>query len=94
MVNKYKADHNNVQIERGPWRKYNPYKPDVPDDNKKSGGPSKIESLDDLFAEEPQEEEKVTDTMLVAEESSTDDLIDIQKELEAKFDELFGPLDD
>ena len=92
ILEKFKADHNDVEVERGPWRKYNPYKPDVPDDSKKSGGPSKIESLDDLFAEEPQEEEKIDDTTLITEEN-TDDLIDIQKELEAKFDELFGSME-
>ena len=52
---------------------------------------SKNESLDSLFAETPSNkvEEKKVETN--KEESST---YDLQKELEAKFDELFGSFDD
>ena len=65
-----------------------------------------MESLDDLFEETtpaPKEEQKVQEvqeTKVAASEPSTlpleteEDSYDLQKELEAKFDELFGPLDE
>ena len=34
------------------------------------------------------------DAPILPQENSEDDEYDLQKELEAKFDELFGPLDD
>ena len=99
--------HNDIgEIERGEWRKYNPYNPYV-DSNENKGGKQvkdlKVESLDDLFEDEPiQEEKKTSETELPPilpntpqpapqEENEID--VDIQKELEAKFDELFGPID-
>ena len=99
--------HNDIgEIERGEWRKYNPYNPYV-DSNENKGGKQvkdlKVESLDDLFEHEPiQEEKKTSETELPPilpntpqpapqEENEID--VDIQKELEAKFDELFGPID-
>ncbi len=99
--------HNDIgEIERGEWRKYNPYNPYV-DSNENKGGKQvkdlKVESLDDLFEDEPiQEEKKISETELPPilpntpqpapqEENEID--VDIQKELEAKFDELFGPID-
>jgi len=122
--------HNDIgEIERGTWRKFNPYNPWTEDKSDKESQNLKVESLDDLFDEEPKKEEnkepvkveatqKVVDT--TSEEQSIDDLFDdisadtnvekpkvevpniheeedtydLQKELEAKFDELFGPLDD
>ena len=100
--------HNDIgEIERGEWRKYNPYNPYV-DSNENKGGKQvkdlKVESLDDLFEDEPiQEEKKTSETELPPilpntpqpapqEENEID--VDIQKELEAKFDELFGPIDE
>ena len=70
----------------------------------------KVESLDDLFEEEPtqkgenqnvqtldlndfEETEKVAPILPQGNEQEDDDLYDLQKELEAKFDELFGPLE-
>ncbi len=99
--------HNDIgEIERGEWRKYNPYNPYV-DSNENKGGKQvkdlKVESLDELFEDEPiQEEKKTSETELPPilpntpqpapqEENEID--VDIQKELEAKFDELFGPID-
>ena len=99
--------HNDIgEIERGEWRKYNPYNPYV-DSNENKGGKQvkdlKVESLDDLFEDEPiQEEKKTSETELPPilpntpqpapqEENEID--VDIQKELESKFDELFGPID-
>ena len=110
MARKMKAleiSHNDIgEIERGEWRKYNPYNPYV-DSNENKGGKQvkdlKVESLDDLFEDEPiQEEKKTSETELPPilpntpqpapqEENEID--VDIQKELEAKFDELFGPID-
>ena len=66
----------------------------------------KIESLDDLFDEEPQEKKKqevepiktldlndFEEPAPVLPQENDDDSYDLQKELEAKFDELFGPID-
>ena len=143
--------HNDIgEIDRGTWRKYNPYNPYVPeDDNKQKVDNLKVESLDDLFDDEPsnnKSEEKPKEKASVAtstgkelkvdlgkiesevnqgpkidsqvntakpqnqtldlndfEDSAPvlpqggdddEELYDLQKELEAKFDELFGPLDD
>ena len=92
-MEKNKLSHNDFNVgDRGPWRKFNPNNPE-PIGNQVSGGTDlKVESLDDLF-----DEEIVNDNddfpMPVVEESGPSDL-DIQKELEAKFDELFGPLVD
>ena len=102
--------HNDIgEIERGTWRKYNPYNPYVEEKDEKSVDNLDIESLDDLFNDEsvkkeekvvtPQKEEKnelnlddFDDAPMLPQDD--DDTYDLQKELEAKFDELFGPLDD
>ena len=143
--------HNDIgEIDRGTWRKYNPYNPYVPEDeNKEKVDNLKVESLDDLFGDEPstnktedKPKEKASvatstgkelkvdlgkiesevnqgpkidsqvntakpqnqaldlndfeDSAPVLPQGGDDDeeLYDLQKELEAKFDELFGPLDD
>ncbi len=114
LVTRFKSDHNDVRVERGIWRKFNPYNPYVEGDensgNGMSGGTAaSLESLDDLFADE-------SDDMNVSsplnnnsnysnrampqepldpaeEEKRQAELMDIQKELEAKFDELFGSID-
>ena len=123
LIARYTCSHNDVpKIERGGWRKYNPYNPYVEEKESKKEN-TKIESLDDLFAEEPNEVpkeepkvEKVGATIsakkseaptlpqdagidlgdtappIVATEEPVE--YDIQKELEAKFDELFGAFDD
>ena len=121
--------HNDIgEIERGTWRKYNPYNPYV-EEEKEEDTNLKIESLDDLFDEEKSEDKKEENKEVVGEnvevkpehkskakkenqennneqETSDDDApmlpmegepdeeYDLQKELEAKFDELFGPMDD
>ena len=102
--------HNDIgEIERGTWRKYNPYNPSVEEKDEKRVDNLDIESLDDLFNDEPvKKEEKVVtpqkeeknelnlddfdDAPMLPQDD--DDTYDLQKELEAKFDELFGPLDD
>ena len=98
--------HNDIgEINRGVWRKYNPYNPYVEKkDSSNSSSDLKIESLDDLFDDDdfkPKQENtsKVnTDNnspILPMEENKDDEPIyDLQKELEAKFDELFGPIED
>ena len=112
--------HNDIgEIQRGEWRKFNPYNPYVEENQQSKVENLKVESLDDLFEDEPtsrKEEVKEPEKVSVAtlepkqEESSSslnlddfndapilpqeDDEYDLQKELEAKFDELFGPLDD
>ena len=106
-------DHNDIEDkERGVWRKFNPYNPWTEEsENKKEPENLKIESLDDLFDDEPKVEkvEQVAKTVpnpiakptepqqepvSLPLETDEDDTYDLQKELEAKFDELFGPLDD
>jgi len=131
-LRKAEISHNNVeQLDRGVWRKFNPYNPWTEDKSEKEAENLKVESLDDLFEDEQQKEEKkepvkVAETVNRAVEKTTqpqsiddlfddisidstidekpkaeaprlpteDDTYDLQKELEAKFDELFGPLDD
>lgn len=115
--------HNDIgTIERGTWRKYNPYNPYVPETEEKKVENLKVESLDDLFEDEPKEsketaKQEVKEPVLqtatqnsVSKESEQlidldsfddapvlpqdEDTYDLQKELEAKFDEIFGPLDE
>ena len=101
--------HNDIgEIDRGTWRKYNPYNPYKEEDSEKSVENLKIESLDDLFEDDekieepkkvsPQLEENVEDkeemSSILPQYDDNEDTYDLQKELEAKFDELFGPLDD
>ena len=104
-------NHNEYQgIERGEWRKFNPYNPYVPEKNKEKSKVDdlKVESLDDLFEDEEKEPVKIAVAdeikkeeapMLPNEEEKETSKeenreIDLQKELEDKFDELFGPIDD
>ena len=99
-----RMDHNNIDpIDRGKWRKYNPYNPYKEEDENEKQVNTSIESLDDLFdePEQPKKEEKKTKEeapMLpqdnFVEEDKKDETVDLQKELEAKFDELFGAFDD
>ena len=114
-LNEFRLDHNDFSlVDRGVWRKYNPYNPYVEEDDKEKVQDLKIESLDDLFEDEPKVEVKKEDnskeeikkesspiaTLEKEEESpilpmnDEPEEIDIQKELEAKFDELFGPIDE
>ena len=109
-MSRCEISHNDIgEIERGNWRKYNPYNPYVEEKDEKSVDNLDIESLDDLFNDEPvkKEEKVVTPQKEEKDELNLDDFddapmlpqddddtYDLQKELEAKFDELFGPLDD
>ena len=130
MVNsleKNKISHNDIEeLNRGTWRKFNPYNPWTEDTTEEEIQNLKVESLDDLFDEEPKKEEvKVaasvepetkrekkqevpiqslddmfdetpasTETKKQVVEQEEEDSYDLQKELEAKFDELFGPIDE
>jgi type IV secretory pathway TraG/TraD family ATPase VirD4 len=105
--------HNDIgEKDRGIWRKYNPYNPYVEekDETAKAAQNLKVESLDDLFDDEPKLEMKQPqpiqdknstldlddfeeDAPILPQEND-DDIYDLQKELEAKFDELFGPIDE
>ena len=52
----FTLNHNDARdIERGNWRKYNPYNPYTTENEKQQTQNLKVESLDDLFEEEPQE---------------------------------------
>lgn len=100
----FTLSHNDARdIERGNWRKYNPYNPYVAESEKKPVQDLKVESLDDLFEEDkkeesapvlPQEEIKETPKLVQKEKEEEKSEMDLQKELEAKFDELFGPIDE
>ena len=102
LVNRFACSHNDIDpIDRGKWRKYNPYNPYVEEtENQKEN--TKIESLDDLFEDEKSDKvDEIApilpqDEVLETEEKPKEDILsyDIQKELEAKFDELFGALED
>ena len=101
LVEKYKSNHNAIPpIDRGKWRKYNPYNPYV-EEKEEQKEDTKIESLDDLFEEtpanKPKEEPKTNiqvEEPKKEENSSNNENYDLQKELEAKFDELFGAFDE
>ena len=98
------------EIERGKWRKFNPYNPYREDESDEKVNDLKVDSLDDLFdyedlnskSELPKEEESKVgdfeDTKGKGENSDEsediNDEFDLQKELEAKFDELFGAIDE
>ena len=114
--------HNDIgEIERGNWRKYNPYNPYVEEKDKEPVKDLKVESLDDLFDdpdpieetkkeskpknEIPKQEDKKIEKLSLEDidndeapmlpmNEDPEDEYDLQKELEAKFDELFGPIDD
>ncbi|MCI9063604.1 MAG: type IV secretory system conjugative DNA transfer family protein [Clostridia bacterium] len=117
--------HNDIgEIDRGKWRKYNPYNPYVEEDDKQPANDLKVESLDDLFDDstdiEEKKDNKVKEEVKVGTSSKNEESIsaldledieddapvlpfdndnkedeyDLQKELEAKFDELFGPIDE
>ena len=108
--------HNDIgEIERGTWRKYNPYNPYVEDKTDEKSNDLKVESLDDLFEDDNNTIEnednnvnnnKTQDTLdinnsenkeempPILPQENEEDTYDLQKELEAKFDELFGPIDE
>ena len=101
LVKQYAVDHNDREdIARGAWRKYNPYNPYIEEKEDEQKENTTIESLDDLFEDEPSEKkeevkEKVTATVTENNVSTEqEESYDIQKELEAKFDELFGAFED
>ena len=106
LIKPFAVDHNTREdVDRGTWRKYNPYNPYEANEEKKEK--TKIEQLDDLFSDidkqDNKTENKTTDNALelplepqIEEEKKEEqqEVTDIQKELEAKFDELFGSLND
>ena len=115
IVDKHKLDHNELHVERGEWRTFNPYNPYEAGTEQGGGQVQSLESLDDLFSDDnssssSDKKEPVTvpagkpntapnsnkaSSMPKTEDKKRqEELVDIQKELEAKFDELFGSLDD
>ncbi len=129
--------HNDIgELQRGTWRKFNPYNPYVEEDEKgEQQNNLKVESLDDLFDDIDEVPSNNNNTKVnmdnnrgignmpniansvseqiskknnsnlkvefdddspqlpMGDEKEEEDY-DLQKELEAKFDELFGPLED
>ena len=107
--------HNDIgEIERGKWRKYNPYNPYVEDATEEKANDLKVESLDDLFDDDTtmeneesnntnnemketldiKDSENMEEMPPILPQENEEDTYDLQKELEAKFDELFGPIDE
>lgn len=102
----YPIDHNDIVISRGKWRKYNPYKPYVEDEEPEKN--NTIQSIDSMLEEMPKEssnikvkedidlmfKEEPLNVSSIGETEKTEEIekldVDIQKELEAKFDEIFG----
>ena len=115
------------ELQRGNWRKFNPYNPWTEEQEEKEVQNLKVDSLDDLFDEDVDNDKKenvenkvgtheknteansfdtlddmVTETNTVQNSerakapiiTDEEDSYDLQKELEAKFDELFGPIDE
>ena len=127
-MRRLEISHNDIgEIQRGNWRKFHQYNPWTEDKSEKEAENLKVESLDDLFDDEPKKEEPKKETVTVSAAENTqkeasasntqtlddmfddeptvqkvapseiqeeEDTYDLQKELEAKFDELFGPIDD
>ena len=100
LVNRFACSHNDIDpIDRGKWRKYNPYNPYIEETEEQKEN-TKIDSLDDLFEDEKPETNTENNDLLSNDMLDTNDnkeevlTYDIQKELEAKFDELFGALED
>lgn len=104
----YPISHNDIIISRGKWRKYNPYKPYVEEDETEKN--DDIQRIDNILEEMPkpvnsnqQETSKVNNDFTEKEaidissigntEKNEELSVDIQKELEAKFDEIFGVFD-
>ena len=126
-MKKLEISHNDIgEIQRGNWRKFNPYNPWTEDSDNKQTENLKVESLDDLFEDDvetnnnkdknnevktntelnnsqdlqsidnlfEEETQEIKENKNVNTQIEEEDTYDLQKELEAKFDELFGPLDD
>ena len=147
-MERLEISHNDIgEIERGTWRKYNPYNPYVEDKTEEKVKDLKVESLDDLFEDDIEEPKKepvkisgINETNKINAENNIDEMskfselnnieernkgttnipesqeeiqpldlndfndapilpqededeYDLQKELEAKFDELFGKIE-
>ena len=85
LAEKYPMNHNDIgEIDRGVWRKYNPYNPYT--EGEETIENTKIESLDDLFEDEDIDDSK---SEIIDEDKNVEEM-NLQKELETKFDELFG----
>ncbi len=103
-LSEFTLNHLEFDVEtRGKWRKYNPYNP-YNEEEEEQKRDLKVESLDDLFDDDEEKEEdndviaNLEDNnapILPQEEEEDYDVmtVDIQKQLEAKFDELFGAVD-
>ena len=109
-MNAYTMNHNDIgEIERGEWRKYNPYNPWTPEAENKEKNEEKTEKAEKAQATAPVEPTvlpipDLTDAPILPQEvekekepvadKKAQEAFDLQKELEAKFDELFGPIED
>ena len=99
-LKEFQISHNNFDVgSRGKWRKFNPMNPFSESNEEERENNLKIESLDDLFEDEksdPKIEEPKEEAPILPLENNTkkEELFtkDLQDELEAKFDELFGPI--
>lgn len=98
QLNEYKLNHLEFDVgNRGEWRKFNPNNPYF-EEEKEQPKDLKVDSLDDLFNDDDNKQESnekpknktnsIPDAPILPD--SDDFSYDIQKELEAKFDELFG----
>ena len=80
-------NHNSIgTMNRGTWRKFNPYNPYVEGAEKRDSKSLNVQSLDEIF-DEPKKDPTPPAPKA---ENEPEFSYDIQKELEAKFDELFG----
>ena len=109
LIKPFAVDHNDREdIDRGKWRKYNPYNPYV-EEKKEPTKIEQLDDLfsDDLDmttdkaenpsapAPEPQSLDMAMELPMEPQsQPQPQEMKDIQKELEAKFDELFGSLND
>ena len=92
----YPMDHNDVEVKKGKWRRFNPYNPYTEESEKTKN--ENIQTLDEIFDEpieivESKKEPQTSQAKSIIQDETKSD-IDIQKELEAKFDELFGEIEE
>ena len=109
IIKPYAVDHNTrEEIDRGKWRKYNPYNPYEEEEKPENTKIEQLDDLfqdDDMQPEIPETQnnnnnnndiEMPMGLALEPTQQTTPPKSkkDIEKEIEAKFDELFGSLND
>ena len=108
-LSQFKLNHNDFDVgNRGEWRKFNPYNPSSSNKEKQDLKVDSLDDLfeedsssDNKIGKKDNENESIGFDLeedfapvLPQQEELSKEEQDLQKELEAKFDELFGPIDE